>query len=174
MRAGFLAVGVMGFLLAAGCSNSPTPATGRVPQNTVDGEGYSELPNMQLTPGAVRATDLASVEATEAETEAGRPTWDVKRQVYAEYGITPGRGLRFEIDHLQDIATGGSNDIGNLWPEPRFDVWNAYDKDKLEMYLFHATRAGEESIPDAQAELVPDWRVSYIKHFGKPAGYPDP
>jgi hypothetical protein len=81
---------------------------------------YSEVPNARLTPGEVRAGDLGSILATEAETEAGRPGAAEKRAAWGEYGY-PGKsdGQHWEYDHLVPIECGGDNDLKNIWPEPR-------------------------------------------------------
>jgi hypothetical protein len=39
-----------------------------------------------------------------------------KRQVFAEYGVDP-KSDKFEVDHLISLELGGSNAIGNLWPQ---------------------------------------------------------
>lgn len=131
-----------------------------------------EVPNPHLTPGEVRATDLDTILATEREAEAGRPGVATKDLVWKEYGYV-GRhdGAHWEFDHLVPIECGGSNDVRNLWPEPRTGPYNAYDKDRLEDYCGDAIRNGSMTVAAAQAVFLEpsDWRVEYRKVYGEPA-----
>jgi len=43
-------------------------------------------------------------------------TAKLKRQAYAEYGITSWEPGDYEVDHLIPLSLGGSNSIRNLWP----------------------------------------------------------
>ena len=127
------------------------------------------MPNARLTPGGVRAIDLATFLATEVDTEAGRPGAAEKRAAWDEYGY-PGKsdGQHWEYDHLVPIECGGDNDLKNIWPEPRVGPWNAWDKDRLEDACGKDIRNGSMTVAQAQAIfLAPaDWRVGYRSVFG--------
>lgn len=59
-----------------------------------------------------------------------------KLDVYAEYGITHraryGSKGSYEIDHIVPLELGGSNDMGNLYPEPYPDY---IAKDHMENFM---------------------------------------
>lgn len=83
-----------------------------------------------------------------------------KKEVCAMYGITtgcPGKG--YEIDHLISIELGGSNNITNLWPQPRnSDTIVGYEtKDVVENRAHRAVCSGKLSLVDAQKGIASDW-----------------
>ena len=77
---------------------------------------FAEQPNAKLTPG-----DTFDVTAQDvcvpgyAKKVRAVPAW-LKRQAYAEYGITQSKTGDYEVDHLIPLSLGGSNSIRNLWP----------------------------------------------------------
>jgi hypothetical protein len=44
------------------------------------------------------------------------PAW-LKKQAYAEYGITQYKSGDYEVHHSIPLSLGGSNSIRNLWPQ---------------------------------------------------------
>ena len=48
-----------------------------------------------------------------------------------------------EVDHLVSLELGGSNAIGNLWPEPYAGRWGARTKDVLENRLHELVCSGQ-------------------------------
>jgi hypothetical protein len=72
------------------------------------------LPDPKLTPG-----DTFDVTAEDvcvpgyAKKVRAVPAW-LKRQAYAEYGITEYKTGDYEVDHLIPLSLGGSNSIRNL------------------------------------------------------------
>jgi hypothetical protein len=80
-----------------------------------------------------------------------------KREVFAEYGIADPTPGAYEVDHLISLELGGSNDIGNLWPEPYSGADNAHDKDTIENRLHSQVCSGTLSLTQAQYEIVHWW-----------------
>jgi hypothetical protein len=88
------------------------------------------LPDPKLTPGdtfEVTAQDVCV--PGYAKKVRAVPAW-LKRQAYAEYGITGYKTGDYEVDHLIPLSLGGSNSIRNLWPQSTKTLpWNSYVKD---------------------------------------------
>jgi hypothetical protein len=136
----------------------------------------ADLPNPDLTPGAIRdgitAADLCPVAHTAKVRNVPEA---LKRQVYKRYGLK-GNHTGYckgkagcEIDHACSLENGGSNDITNLWPEPfSGTVWNAHVKDRLENEVHRRMCAGELTPQQACAALATDWIGTYRKYLGDP------
>jgi hypothetical protein len=122
-------------------------------------------PHVIVTPG-VLITPLVPVAAvcTPGYAKTVRyVTRGTKRAVFARYRITPSRA--FEIDHLVPLELGGSNDIGNLWPQSyRTAPMNARTKDALENRLHWLVCHRGLLLADAQRAIVTDWIDAY-QHF---------
>jgi hypothetical protein len=102
------------------------------------------LPHPKLTP-----SDIFDVSAQDvcvsgyAKKVRAVPAW-LKRQAYAEYGITQHKTGNYEVDHLIPLSLGGSNSIRNLWPQStKTSPWNSYVKDALERKLHKLVCAGQ-------------------------------
>ena len=126
------------------------------------------LPDPKLTPG-----DTFDVTAQDvcvpgyAKKVRAVPAW-LKRQVYAEYGITQYKTGDYEVDHLIPLSLGGSNSIRNLWPQStKTSPWNSYVKDALESKLHKLVCAGRLDLKTAQREIASDWIEAYKKYVGK-------
>lgn len=124
------------------------------------------LPDPKMTPGDT--LDVASSDVcTPGYTKLVRnvPS-EVKKEVYAAYGITHREQGEFEVDHLISLELGGSNDIKNLWPESYLtEPWNAKVKDQLENELHAEICDGWIDMKTAQHEIATDWIAAYKKHF---------
>jgi len=131
-----------------------------------------ELPDPQLTPGAVFHVEVATICQPGYARSARHVSTRTKHRVYAEYGITPD-GQRYEVDHLIPLEIGGSNSIRNLWPEARFtEPWNALDKDKLERRLHALVCNGRLDLGVAQAAIASNWIEAYQKYMPHPKETP--
>ena len=123
------------------------------------------VPDPKLTPGAVLQVSKADL-CQPGYTKLVRNVPEaVKRQVYAEYGITSHKRGEFEVDHLISLELGGSNSIKNLWPESYLtEAWNAHVKDALENRLHELVCSGELDLATAQHEIATDWIAAYKKY----------
>ena len=101
----------------------------------------ADVPDLHLTPGAVRAglskTKICSIKWG---LDARHVTPAMKREVFARYGYSgnddpqcvPAGKRRCEIDHLISRELGGADEVINLWPQAYgTSPWNAVLKDKL-------------------------------------------
>jgi hypothetical protein len=58
----------------------------------------------------------------------------------------------YEIDHLIPLCLGGSDDLSNLWAQPRRSIeatWNAEAKEQLEGKICNMVCAGQLMHADA-------------------------
>lgn len=126
----------------------------------------SLLPDRALTPGATREVNLRDV-CAEDHDEVVRPVpASLEAKVFQEYGLNNVREQNYEVDYLISPGLGGSDDIRNLWPEPRYNAtWNSFVKDQLEDYLHASVCNGKIGLDTAQEEVAANWIVAYKKYF---------
>jgi hypothetical protein len=126
------------------------------------------LPDPKLTPGDT--FDVTSQDICVpgyAKKVRAVPAW-LKRQAYAEYGITQYEPGDYEVDHLIPLSLGGSNSIRNLWPQStKTSPWNSYVKDVLERKLHNLVCAGKLDLKTAQRELASNWIEAYQKYVSE-------
>jgi hypothetical protein len=145
---------------------------------TVYAQQAPELPDLKMTPGAVRTTnpdDVCSRPGHKVSTKDVRNVPEsVKKAVYKAYGNPGGNHTGFcagprgcEVDHLISLELGGSNDITNLWPTPYVGVWNASMKDRLENKLHYMVCKGEIPLTQAQHEIATNWKAAWVKYVNK-------
>lgn len=129
------------------------------------------LPDHKITPGAAFSGVTASQVCTPGWSEAHRDVPDeVRYQVFAEYGLSYGVHDSYEVDHLIPLELGGSNSIGNLWPQPQGGANPGYpSKDRLENRLHELVCSGSLSLAVAQHTIAANWWAAYQTYLSSPA-----
>ena len=124
--------------------------------------GYPTLPDPAKTPGVTLDVTAADVCTPGYSKRVRDVPSEVKRQVYASYGVRRREPGEYEIDHLINLSIGGSNSIRNLWPQSfRTSPWNAYVKDELENELHRRVCAGTIDLATAQRVIAHNWVAGY-------------
>jgi hypothetical protein len=126
------------------------------------------LPDPKLTPGDAFDVTIQDICTPGYSKKVRAVTAKLKRQAYAEYGITSWEPGDYEVDHLIPLSLGGSNSIRNLWPQSyTTSPWNANVKDVLERRLHRLVCAGKVDLKTAQEEIATDWIKAYRKYVAK-------
>lgn len=124
------------------------------------------------TPGAIDpAVTQANISQTICVPGYSRsvrpPSWytsKLKHRQLASEGIF-NRMRDFEEDHLIPLSLGGApRDERNLWPEPRFGVWNAEKKDQLEDMMHRLVCRNEISLAKGRDAFRGNWTVAYRRY----------
>lgn len=112
------------------------------------------LPDLTLTPGAVRPLTTAEVCAVKWGLDRRHVTPRMRAHVFAAYGIPAADRRRYEIDHLVPRELAGADAILNLWAQPVTGPQNAHVKDLEENRLHRAVCAGTVTLADAQRAMI--------------------
>jgi hypothetical protein len=125
------------------------------------------LNDLRVTPGVTFHVTVATICRSGYSTSVRNVPQSEKNQVYAEYGITHHTTGQYEIDHLISLELGGSNAIGNLWPELN-DHPHGYlnSKDILENRLHALLCTGKVSLRSAQTLIASNWVTTYHRFLG--------
>lgn len=85
----------------------------------------------------------------------------------AAYGIPWSQATAYELDHVIELAAGGSSDVRNLYPEPNHDperyTRSAFvhnDKDAVEAYTHDAICAGKASVTAVRQAMAANWSTA--------------
>jgi hypothetical protein len=124
-------------------------------------DGSVVLPDRRVTPGLIRTSSLNEVCRGGSTRQYRHTTQREKEQVYAWYGAIKASGRCCEVDHLIPLELGGSDDLGNLWPQPYEPRPGAHEKDKVENYLHEQVCRGRMKLSDAQTQIASDWFAVY-------------
>jgi hypothetical protein len=85
------------------------------------------------------------------------------------YNQQPGAPGDYELDHLVPLELGGSNDAGNLWPEPDDHPAGAVNsKDLVENALNTAVCTGKVTLTAAQTAIAAEWTTA-LSRLGLPS-----
>ncbi|MBC7538139.1 MAG: hypothetical protein H7281_04920 [Bacteriovorax sp.] len=116
------------------------------------------VPNSSNTPGVLCSPTDPNFRGYDYPEHIARCNRNVgneeKLKIAAAYGNIPqGQWPQYEFDHMIPLCAGGSDDIGNLWPQP---IAEAHQKDVLENDICLAMKAG--TMTQAQAvQKVRNW-----------------
>ena len=125
------------------------------------------LPDPNMTPGDVLATDATAVCQPGYAKSVRNVPQSLKNQVYRQYGVISRQPHEYEIDHLVSLQLGGSNSIRNLWPQSFVtQPLNAYVKDRVENKLHEWVCSGQLPLEQAQREIASNWIEAYKKDVG--------
>jgi hypothetical protein len=78
-------------------------------------------------------------------------------------------GYSIEIDHIVPLELGGSNAIGNLFPEPGGGPASYHAKDALENRAKAWVCEGRLSLAAARHGFATNWEALYRQLFGRAA-----
>lgn len=124
------------------------------------------LPDRTITPGDTLDVTVADIAVSGYARKVRNVPSSVKKQAYANYGISSRQPGEYEVDHLISLQLGGSNSIRNLWPQSfKTQPWNAYIKDALENELHDEVVSGRMDLPTAQRMIATNWIAAYQKVF---------
>lgn len=121
----------------------------------------NSMPDKECTPGSIIETATKEQVCTPGYSRSVRNvSVETKKEVYEEYGIYQRKSGEYQVDHLISLSLGGSNDISNLWPEPKSPKPGYLEKDKVEYYLYQKLCSGRISLSQAQY-LILHWKEIY-------------
>ena len=101
-------------------------------------------------------------------------TLTTKRQVFTEYGISYAKHRDYEVDHLIPLELGGSNDVGNLWPEPYQAATGARAKDEVETRCMRSSVTSAARLSSRQLLIANDWTTAVQTITATPGTIPGP
>ena len=170
-------LGVMVFVLACGCgeqtgvhpgdvgnapgssdasdgaTGSPRDA-GAAAGSYRDDAGTWHLPDPSKTPGVLCTPsdpNFAMYRYAEHIAYCNRNVPTPERDaIGAAYGIAAADFASYEFDHYIPLSIGGSDDPGNVWPQPHVE---ALRKDVVEQHVFDGMNGGTMTQAEAIAEI---------------------
>jgi len=115
------------------------------------------VPDPAKTPGDVLEVTKRDICVPGYSKKVRNVPESVKKQAYAEYGITSHQPKEYEVDPLISLELGGSNSLKNLWPQSYVtSPYNAHKKDVLENKLHKLVCDGAIDLKTAQREIATD------------------
>jgi hypothetical protein len=111
-----------------------------------------------LTPGTLCTSSDPNFDGLRYEEQIAHCRRNVpsseKNAIAAAYGIPHNEFSSYEFDHYIPLSIGGSDDITNIWPQPRDE---ASDKDKVEEQVYDGMKNGTMTQAEAIA-MIRAWR----------------
>jgi hypothetical protein len=121
------------------------------------------LPDSALTPGEkvdkVTQNNVAQTICM-PDYKVSNVSSKTKAKVFSEYHISKPDRSRYVIDHLIAVKVGGSNDVKNLWPQPREGDGNSVSKDDVEDQLNLMVCSGAVPLAVAQLAIAANWTTA--------------
>jgi hypothetical protein len=142
---------------------APVPHKKAAPM-VIPAEHLKFLPDKKLTPGDFLSRSKDEICGPGFIQKVGRTPQKSKDLIFERFRIA--RRSAYEIDHLASKGLGGSNDLKNLYPQPRQALWNVQKKDQLENLLHRLVCSGKIPLGEAQEAIVTDWIGAYKKYIG--------
>ena len=109
--------------------------------------------NPDVTPITLNST-ICAPNATQPRSTTSAST---TTKVFARYRIPSVRQSDYVIDQLVPLELGGTNDVENLWPEPKVGATGAARKDAVERLLYQRVCDGTIEVEAAQQWFETDW-----------------
>jgi hypothetical protein len=140
------------------------------PRTKSSGCRRSAVPDRRCSPGGYYQRLTRSVICSASfHTGAIRDVPQTEKfAVEREYGMTAAYyGYSIEIDHIVPLELGGSNAIGNLFPEPGSGRASYHLKDALENRAKAMVCEGRLSLGAARLGFATNWEALYRRLFGR-------
>lgn len=120
-------------------------------------------PNRTMTPGDIMSTNITEICVSGYSDTVRNVSQNTREIVFIMYKLSPNQPEgSFEVDHLVPLSIGGSNDIKNLWPQPKDPRPGYKEKDVLENYYHRQVCDGKMDIKEAQAIMANNWFQGYL------------
>jgi hypothetical protein len=144
------------------------PGSGRAVATAVKLRGGAILPDRHVTPGAyftdVTATDICDLHYSQG---VRQPRFNAKVEAFANYGVSIHDRDVYQVDQLVPVVLGGSNEVGNLWPQALGGQRGAAVKDRLERHMRGLVCSDKLSLRAAQKAIAGNWWSAYKKFIGQ-------
>jgi hypothetical protein len=130
-----------------------------------------ELPNKELTPGAIRTTNKIEICGVSGRRSTAnlrlynhdKGAFDARASsIFSQYHLE--RTPTYTLDHLIPLGIGGADRPENIWPQPKVQ---ALLKDKLEFWLRDQICNHDGPIEILQQEIAADWYKAYQHYLGR-------
>ncbi len=120
------------------------------------------MPDPECTPGAVFPKVTKEEVCTPGYSKKVRNvSQKAKDQIYRAYDIASRKTGEYQVDHFISLELGGSNEVGNLWPEAAEPKPGFHEKDEVENFLHKELCDGEISLKEVEILIGRRWKEVY-------------